>query len=82
MNYRELLELTRKHPNPFSINHRKTRMYDFELKNKHQETTEEPKESIKKTENIEQQDSRKRQKSSYYNTSYRGAIKACKRDYY
>ncbi|HHY24661.1 MAG TPA: hypothetical protein GX527_10620 [Clostridiaceae bacterium] len=82
MNYRELLELTRKHPNPFSINRRKTRMYDFELKDDLQETTENLKETIKKTEKREQQGSQDRQKASYYNTSYREALKTCKRHYY
>ncbi|NLC68347.1 MAG: hypothetical protein GX754_06095 [Clostridiaceae bacterium] len=33
MTYRELLELTKKYPNPFSISKRKTRMFDFELEN-------------------------------------------------
>lgn len=31
MTYRELLELTKKYPNPFAISKRKTRMFDFEL---------------------------------------------------
>lgn len=33
MTYRELLELTRKYPNPFSVEGRKNRFYDFEVKN-------------------------------------------------
>ena len=41
MNYRELLELTKNHPNPFSINGRKNRFFDFEVKNQH--TAEEQK---------------------------------------
>ena len=41
MTYRELLELTRKYPNPFSIEGRKNRFYDYEVKNYEQTKGEE-----------------------------------------
>ncbi|HOJ12656.1 MAG TPA: hypothetical protein PK733_18985 [Clostridiales bacterium] len=82
MNYRELLELTKKHPNPFSIDHRNTRMYDFEMEEDVQKATDNIKVAIKKTEKGEQQSSQDRQKASDYSASYREVLKTCKRHYY
>ncbi|NSW90165.1 MAG: hypothetical protein HPY74_05705 [Firmicutes bacterium] len=71
MNYRELLELTKKHPNPFSINQRKIRMYDFETENIPQKSAENlNKEEYKNSQNT--------QKASYCNYVYREALKTSK----
>jgi len=32
MTYKELLELTKNHPNPFSVNNRKTRVFDYQVR--------------------------------------------------
>ncbi|HOJ09438.1 MAG TPA: hypothetical protein PK733_02465 [Clostridiales bacterium] len=48
MNYRELLELTKKSPNPFSINGRKTRLYDYEVRNKIPENSKKKNEVYKR----------------------------------